>query len=402
MSGPSFDPDNGVTLPTTKELREEVENGFQNAFRVRESDPVLNTDPTSPMGQVVDLMVGELEAKNAEIAFLANQLNPRTARGVFLDALAALYGLERKVSEPTVVVCTCTGLAGTVIPFGAIVQDSAGNKYRQSRAGGVTIGAGGTVDTEFAAVEHGGIEVSAGSISQIITVVAGWDSVINAAAGVTGRDVEPDGELLNRMIQSYAINANGTVANIQANLAELDGVLDVVVLENYTNQKKTQYEVELDAHSIAVCIVGGEDADIARTIFERKSGGCGTNGETEVEHVDTEHYNARYVYRIIRPTTSDFHVKVTFFEEDMNADTKAAVQNAIVSDFLGELSNPRVKLATTVYASRFYQCVQNVTDSPVKDILIGVGDGVLGTSVDIPANVSPTLTASLVELAFGG
>ncbi len=402
MSGPSFDPDNGVTLPTTKELREEVENGFQNAFRVRESDPVLNTDPTSPMGQVVDLMVGELEAKNAEIAFLANQLNPRTARGVFLDALAALYGLERKVSEPTVVVCTCTGLAGTVIPFGAIVQDSAGNKYRQSRAGGVTIGASGTVDTEFAAVEHGGIEVSAGSVSQIITVVAGWDSVINAAAGVTGRDVEPDGELLNRMIQSYAINANGTVENIQANLAELDGVLDVVVLENYTNQKQTQYEVELDAHSIAVCIVGGEDADIARTIFERKSGGCGTNGETEVEHVDTEHYNARYVYRIIRPTTSDFHVKVTFFEEDMNADTKKAVQNAIVSDFLGELTNPRVKLATTVYASRFYQCVQNVTDSPVKDILIGIGDGALSTSVDIPANVSPTLTASLVELAFGG
>ena len=62
MSGPSFDPDNGVTLPTTKELREEVENGFQNAFRVRASDPVLNTDPTSLMGQVVDLMVGELEA----------------------------------------------------------------------------------------------------------------------------------------------------------------------------------------------------------------------------------------------------------------------------------------------------------------------------------------------------
>lgn len=401
MSGPSFDPDNGVTLPTTKELREEVENGFQNAFRVRESDPVLNTDPTSPMGQVVDLMVGELEAKNAEIAFLANQLNPRTARGVFLDALAALYGLERKVSEPTVVVCTCTGLAGTVIPFGAIVQDSAGNKYRQSRAGGVTIGAGGTVDTEFAAVEHGGIEVSAGSVSQIITVVAGWDSVINAAAGVTGRDVEPDGELLNRMIQSYAINANGTVENIQANLAELDGVLDVVVLENYTNQKQTQYEVELDAHSIAVCIVGGEDADIARTIFERKSGGCGTNGETEVTHVDTEHYNARYVYRIVRPTTEDFHVQVTFFDEDMNADTKTAVQNAVVSDFLGELTNPRVKLATTVYASRFYQCVQNVTESPIKDILIGVGDDPLGTSVDIPANVSPTLTASLVELAFG-
>ena len=58
MSGPSFDQNNGVTVPTTKELREEVATGFQDAFRVRESDPVLNTDPTSPMGQVVDLMVG--------------------------------------------------------------------------------------------------------------------------------------------------------------------------------------------------------------------------------------------------------------------------------------------------------------------------------------------------------
>ena len=180
------------------------------------------------------------------------------------------------------------------------------------------------------------------------------------------------------------------------------GVLDVVVLENYTNQKQTQYEVELDAHSIAVCIVGGEDADIARTIFERKSGGCGTNGETEVTHVDTEHYNAKYVYRIIRPTTDDFHVQVTFFEEDMNEETKTAVQNAVVSDFLGELTNPRVKLATTVYASRFYRCIQAVTDSPIKEILIGVGDDPLGTSVDIPANVSPALTASQVELVFGG
>ena len=86
----------------------------------------------------------------------------------------------------------------------------------------------------------------------------------------------------------------------------------------------------------------------------------------------------------------------------MNAETKTAVQNAVVSDFLGELTNPRVKLATTVYASRFYRCIQAVTDSPIKEILIGVGDDPLGTSVDIPANVSPALTASQVDLVFGG
>ena len=397
-----FDPDSGVVVPTTQEVRDDLAAGFQGAFRTNDSDPDLNVDPSSPMGQVVDLATAEVEAKNAELAYLANMFNPRTASGNWLDALAALYGLTRKVSEPTVVVCTCTGLAGTTIPYGAIVQDTAGNKYRHRIAGGVQIGSSGTIDTEFSSVDHGAIEVSAGAITQIVTVVAGWDSVSNAAPGVIGRDLEPDGELLNRMVQSYAINANGTVANIQANLAELDGVLDVVVLENYTNQEQIQYSVTLDPHSIAVCIVGGEDEDIARTIFQRKSGGCGTTGDTQIEFVDTEHFNARYVYQIIRPSTQAFKVQITFFEEDMNADQKAAVQQAVVSDFLGELSNPRVKLATTVYASRFYQCVQNATDSPIKEIQIGLGDGALSASVEVPANISPAISTDSVVLVFGG
>ena len=235
-----------------------------------------------------------------------------------------------------------------------------------------------------------------------MTVVSGWDTVTNEAAGITGRDIEPDGELLNRMIDSYAINANSTTANIEANLAELDGVLDCIVLENYTNQPQQQYSITLDPHSIAVCIVGGEDADIAETIFRRKSAGCGTTGTTDVTYIDTEHYDAVYTYQIVRPTAVDFDVQVAFFDPDMDSETQAAVKNAIIQDFLGELANPRVKLATTVYASRFYQCVQAVTDAPIKQILIGLDGGALSTSVDVPANESPTISTDTIALAFGG
>ena len=49
-------------------------------------------------------------------------------------------------------------------------------------------------------------------------------------------------------------------------------------------------------------------------------------------------------------------------------------KKALISDFLGELSNPRVKLATTVYASRFYRCIQSVTDSPINQILLGLNN----------------------------
>lgn len=400
MAELKFDPDLGVVVPATSAVREDTAAGFRAAFRVNDTDPDVNTDPAAPLGQVVDLLTAEVEAKNAELAFVANQYNPESATGVFLDGLAALYGLTRKLSEPTVVTCTCSGLRGTVIPFGAIAQDGSGRQLRMMTGGGVEIGDGGTVDAPFACVEHGPLEVGAGTVTKIVTVVAGWDSVTNAAAGITGRDIEHDGELLTRMRESYAINANGTVWNIQANLSQLDGVIDCVVLENYTNVKQTQYSVELGAHSIAVCIVGGDDAEIARTIFERKSGGCGTNGETEVTHVDTEHYNASYTYKIIRPTSKDFKIKVEFFAAGMSADEKQAVVDAVVADALGEGKNPRVKLATTVYASRFYQAIQGATDEPIKAVTVGFADGSMGASVDVPANVSPAVTDASVEVVF--
>lgn len=396
-----FDEKTGVTIPTTREVRDDLASAVQEAMpKTANGDPV-NVDSTAPMGQLIDVVAAEQEAKNAEIAFLSNQFNPALAQGAFLDALANLYGLQRKVSEPTVVVCTCTGLKGTVIPYGVLVEDDNGNQLRHNAALGATIGDSGTVDTTFATIEHGEVEVGAGTVNKIVTVVPGWDAVTNTAAGVTGRDLEPDGELYNRMIQSYAINSHGTVATLQSNLAALDGVLDCVVLENYTNEPQVQYGITLTAHSVAVCIVGGDDEAIAKTIFERKSAGCGTVGEHQVTYVDTEHFNATYTYKIVRPTAVPFNIEVDFFDEDMDEITQAQVKAALISDFLGELENARVKLATTVFASRFYRCVQNVTTSPIKQIQVGINSGALGASVDVPADESPTLSEDTIELKFG-
>ena len=61
-----------------------------------------------------------------------------------------------------------------------------------------------------------------------------------------------------------------------------------------------------------------------------------------------------------------------------------------------------MKLATTVYASRFYPCVMNVTDAPIKDILIGLGSGPLSTSVEVPADESPAISDDTITLIFGG
>lgn len=400
MAELKFDETRGVVVPDAQAVRDDLATKVQSAFRTRPEDPDLNVDPTSPMGQVVDAVAAEVMAKNTEVAFLAAQNSLKTAQGVWLDSLAKIYGLERKLSEPTVVTCICTGLKGTTIPFGAVVQDTGGNRFRCLSANGVDIGEDGRAEVAFSSIEHGAIDVAPGAVTKIVTVVAGWDTVRNPDAGAIGRSREPDGEFMNRITASYSINALGSLAAIQAKLAAVEGVLDCVVLENFTNAYETQYGIRVDPHSIAVCIVGGEDAAIAEAIYRSKDLGCGTTGTYEVSFVDTEHFNARYSYKIIRPGAEDFKVRVSFFESDMPDAERTKVKEAIMADFLGEGKNARVKMATTAYASRFYSVVASTTDIGLKRIEVALGDGAFADSVDIPANVEPSISAESIELVF--
>lgn len=400
MASIVFNENSGVEIPETSDVREDLANGFKAAFQINPNDPELNTDPTAPFGQIVDLITAEVEAKNAEIAFISNMNNVYLATGKFLDSLATLYGLSRKISEPTIVTCTCTGLRGTVIPYGAIVQDVNNNQFRCNVAAGVTIGNTGTVDVTFAAIEKGALVVSPNAVTQIITSVAGWDSVNNSSAGITGRVQETDAELRNRIVQSYAINSTGSVKSLESNLAQLSGVIDVAVLENYTNASITKYGVNIDPHSIAVCVSGGEGAEIASVIYARKDIGCGTTGDTEVQYIDTAHANTVYRYNIIRPISTNFYIYVDFFSTELNSDLQDEIKQALINDFLGVLDNDRVKLASEVFSSRFYQCIQNVTNAPIASLTIALGSGTASQHVTIDADVEPTLAAENITLSF--
>lgn len=400
MASIVFNENTGIEIPETSDVRQDLETGFKNAFQINPDDPELNTDPTSPFGQIIDLITAEVEAKNAEIAFISNMSNIYLATGKFLDSQATLYGLRRKISEPTIVTCTCTGLRGTVIPYGAIVQDVNNNQFRCNVAAGVTIGNTGSAEVTFAAIEKGALVVSPNAVTQIITSIAGWETVNNSSAGITGRVEETDAELRNRIQESYAINSTGSVESFESNLAQLSGVIDVAVLENYTNSSVTKYGVSVDPHSVAVCISGGEDADIASIIYARKDIGCGTTGDTEVQYIDTAHANTVYRYNIIRPVSTNFYIYVDFFSTELNSDLQDEIKQALINDFLGVLDNDRVKLASEVFSSRFYQCIQDVTNAPIASLTIALGSGTASQHVTIDADVEPTLAAENITLSF--
>lgn len=357
-----YDPITGFRVPDTSDLRAEVVADYVTAF-AQPDKPPLNTDPSSPGGQLVDLTTAQIENDvNAPLLFLLNQFNPRTAEGRFQAALGAIYFIEPKTSEPTVVTCQVTGLNGTVIPQSSLVDNTDGYRLRSTTA--VTIGESGTATVIFETIERSAIPIPANSVTRIITVTPGWSTVNNEAAGATGRDIESRAEFENRRRASVAANAHGTVSAIYGTLANLNGVIDVQVLENIGPNPIVKYGVTVPAHGINVCIYGGDDQDIARVIYEKKDAGCDTGGNTQIIYADPDYYNANYIWYITRPTTVNFWVRVTLSAtEANNSGLVDNIKAAVYTDFLGQNEHTRetrVGLAQTVYVSRFYHAITAV------------------------------------------
>lgn len=391
MAALSFD-ESGITVPTAAEIRADWVQKIRDIFKADETGIEPNTDSSQPLGQLVDEIVAEIVAKNSEIAFLANQYSRKQATGTFLDALNSLYFLDRKKAAATIVQCDCTGLSGTTIPFGALVADAEGRRFRCLTAS--QIGESGTASVEFESIEVGALDVQAGTVTRIITTIPGWDSVNNSAAGIVGRLRESDAEFRDRAAESVAVNAHGTVDALRSTVAALDGVIDCEVLENYTNAPVTKWGVQIAPHSVCVAVEGGELTEIARAIYQKKAPGCGTTGDTPVSYINPQ--GVQYDFSILRPTATNVFVRVVF-ASILSDSEQTAVRSAIVADANGEGSNPRVGLASRLYASRFWSAIHGATDTPLVSVQIRLGEsGVWGDALTFNANVEPVFSTENV------
>lgn len=350
-----FDPRTGLFVDAAEAVRETVRADWVAAFALQAGSPPLDTNPATPAGQLIDSETAMVVTKDSEVLYMSQQFNPMTAEGVWQDALGQIYFLTRKTAEPTLVQCLCAGLAGTPIATGALVKDVHGQQYRCILGG--TIPPGGKLTLTFAAVTPGPMAVPAHSVTNIVTITPGWDTVDNPTAGTPGRDAETRAEFEQRRAASVAKNAHGTVPALYGSLADLPGVLDLVVLENTGNGPIVKAGVTIPGHSVFISIAGGEDQDIAQTIYAKKDAGCGTAGNTALTWAAADVTGSPiYVYRIERPASLAFGIQVNIrLTPTTPVSIVADVQKAIVANFGGsDVAGSRVKIASTVYASRFY------------------------------------------------
>lgn len=382
----------GLVLPAEADILAGVQADIDSAF-----GGGVNASLETPQGQLASSESAVIADKNAQLAYVVNQLDPDYASGEFQDAIGKYYFLTRKGATATSVTVTLTGIAGTVVPALSLAQDVNGNTYANS--GDVTIGAGGTVSATFNNIVTGPIPCAAGSLTQIYQAIPGWDAITNPSAGVLGQDVESRADFEYRRKNSVALNANGSKQAIAANVFNVTGVTDVYVDENVTdvtvNRGSTNYPML--PHSLYVAVVGGADADIANAIWLRKNDGSNMNGTVTVNVPDTS-------YSVPYPTTPITFVRpsslaIKFVVQIVNnpllpANIITLIQNAIIARFTGADGSSRERIGSYIFASKYYGAIAGL--SPYLSVLtITVqGSGAAGPQVLVGIDQAPTIQAS--------
>jgi uncharacterized phage protein gp47/JayE len=209
----------------------------------------------------------------------------------------------------------------------------------------------------------GPVAAPSGSLTVIVTAVAGLVSFVNELDADLGSDIETDNALrLRRLIELQSPGA-ATVEAIRADVLAVNDVTAVVVFQN--NSAVTDLDGR-PAHSVEIVVQGGDDQDIAEAIFDTVAAGIGMVGSVMVEVTDSQGFIHEINFN--RPDEIDIYVTVDL-TIDMNtfpADGATQVRDAIVEfgDALG------IGTDVIVYGSNSLICafheIPGITDVTLK------------------------------------
>lgn len=393
--------DTGVFVPETSKVLAGVLQDYNAAFGGN-----LNiTSVSTPQAYLAGETTANITNVNAALAYLFNNVDPAYASGRFQDAIARIYFITRKAATHTTVTALCTGSPGVMLPARSQAKDE--NGYTYTSAASAVFDSTGQATVIFLCDTAGAIACPAGSLTQILVAVPGWDAVTNEAAGIAGNPVENREDFERRRYESVAINATGTVAAIRSAVLALDNVTDCFAVDNPKNETvaygATGYE--LAPHSVYVGVVGGEDEQIAQTIWTKKDLGCDYNGNTSVVVYDDSALAAPYPqYNVVfnRPTAVPILFAVTLkASNSLPANIEELVRTAIISAFNGELNGfTRERMASYIFASRYYSVVSAISEYVnILSILIGTTTAD-SNSLEMGIDQYPTVSASGIEVTL--
>ena len=232
----------------------------------------LSESPQTPQAQLAGIQaLGATEIGEAFVE-LAQASDLDHASGPQLDVLGSALDIRRTVATRSRVTATVYGVAGTGVLTGSRAKTTEGHEFR-TLTDVVLSPDGKTVEME--SVELGPVPAAAGTLTQIVTVVSGWERITNAADATLGVARQGDEEYRRTYRARTARASVGPTQSVEAALVE-SGARSLKVVENNTDSIRTVQQWPLRPHSILAVAQSGSDGDITRAVETHRGMGAGT------------------------------------------------------------------------------------------------------------------------------
>lgn len=239
----------------------------------------LDTSIDTPNGQLIGLFAADVAELWQQENAIYDAYNPNAAFGVSLTNIGVLTYTPRQTQSRTVVPVVITGDVGTYLPAAVVRISTEGVAHQFHFLTDITIPISGEITTQAEADDYGPIIAPAGTLNVINTPITGWTSVINLVDATPGRNTDTDPGFRLRRNASTASASQNTEDALAAALRAVNGVTDAIVLVNDLNEPDIN---GFAPHSITVVVEGGEDIEVAQTIYGRKTSSIPTNGDTQI------------------------------------------------------------------------------------------------------------------------
>ena len=269
--------DNGFKFPTFLDFL-----SIMNELGKMQFGEDFYIDNKTNLGQWFEMFCYTLEGQSKLFQTIYNNLSIYTMKGVMLDKYGSNFNVGRLRDTYAYATVEVTGVPFAIITKGYKVKSKPGRFYTtvtnielDSTGSGL-----GQVIAEDSGVA-GNIGIS--MITEKVTPNEQVYTITNITSASGGADIESDIDYRARLLQFFLGAENGSVNGIRRAMLSLPQVKDCKVFEN--NDMFDDPATGLKPGQIVVIINGLIDEVLAYKLFNTRSAGVCTTGNTEIEVV---------------------------------------------------------------------------------------------------------------------
>ena len=269
--------DNGFKFPTFLDFL-----NIMNELGKMQFGEDFYIDNKTNLGQWFEMFCYTLEGQSKLFQTIYNNLSIYTMKGVMLDKYGSNFNVGRLTDTYAYATVEVTGVPFAIIMKGYKVKSKPGRFY--STVTNIELDSTGRGLGQVIAEDSGVAgNVGINMITEKVTPNEQVYTITNITSASGGADIESDTDYRARLLQFFLGSENGSVNGIRRAMLSLPQVKDCKVFEN--NDMFDDPVTGLKPGQIAVIINGLIDEVLAYKLFNTRSAGVCTTGNTEIEVV---------------------------------------------------------------------------------------------------------------------